>query len=70
MAESITQLSESETAQVSAKVPLQLKEELNRIAYLESSPSRRVTPSEVIRRALAEHVEKYDEDAAEIEGRT
>jgi len=67
MAERITQLSESETAQVSAKVPLQLKEELNRIAYFESNPSRRVTPSEVIRRALVEYVEEYDEEAAESE---
>jgi metal-responsive CopG/Arc/MetJ family transcriptional regulator len=58
-------LTDAETARITVSVPLSTKEELNRIAYEETTPSRRVTMSEVARKALSDFVEDYEAESNE-----
>lgn len=58
-------LTDAETARITVKVPLSTKDELNRIAYEQTTPSRRVTMSEVARKALSDFVEQYEAESNE-----
>ena len=57
-----TNLSDNETAQTTVRVPLEVKERINEIAFEESEPNDRVNPADVIRLALAQYIERYDEE--------
>lgn len=58
-------MTDAETACVSVKVPLTVKERLNEIAFEESSPTKRVTMSDVARQALADRVNEDTDDRDE-----
>jgi hypothetical protein len=55
-------LRDDETACISVKVPLTVKERLNEIAFEESTPTQRVTMSDVARDALTERVTEEEND--------
>lgn len=58
-------LTDAETARLTVQVPLSTKEELNRIAYEETTPNRRVSMSEVARKALTDFVKDYEAESNE-----
>ncbi|TKX86222.1 hypothetical protein EXE43_09640 [Halorubrum sp. SS5] len=45
------------------------KQEINRIAYDQSTPNSDVKPSEVVREAIQDYIEKYSEDPTTIDPR-
>lgn len=61
-------LTEAETARVTVMVPLNTKERLNEIALEESTTARRVSMSEVARKALLDFVEEYESAEESKEG--
>jgi len=54
-------LEDTQTEQVSIKVPKRLKEWYHQEAYEESTPTERVTASDLQRQALAEYVNRNDD---------
>ena len=52
-------------SQVSARIHPDTKDELERIAYEQSSPGNRVHCSELVREAIDEYIERYGEEENE-----
>lgn len=51
-----------EMTHLGVRVPRGLKREVNRVAYEQSDPTQRIEPSDIVREAIRDYIERFDSD--------